>query len=98
MTATLDPRPIPPYAVQFWSDGQTIFAAIPHKQGAPYITKHPHSETGLASALRLLATRYSDASATTKYIPVRDFNAPKVGSVSQHANARDVLKRLGILR
>lgn len=88
-TDTLDPKPIPSYAIPFWSDGITIFCAVPAKGSTiPHIVKFPHSEVGIASALRLLATRYADVPATQQY------SAPMVQTKSIVAKIK--LRDLGI--
>lgn len=91
MTATLNPK-LPAYAVPFWTDGTTIFAAIPVK-GSPlqhHIIKYPYSSDGLHQALRLLASSHSEAPAAQR------FDSPAIIQTRTQI-ARAKLQALGII-
>lgn len=61
MNATMDPNPIPKFAITLWLTDHDIIAALPMTTGGdPYLMKFPLSEGGLRQALELLHIRKSE--------------------------------------
>lgn len=61
MNATMDPQPIPPWAITMWLSDHDIIAMLPMRDGGqPYLMKLPLSEGGLAKALNLLRERKAE--------------------------------------
>lgn len=68
MMGTLDPTPIPPYAVTcWWGDDGYIYVALPMTAGGiPYIMRHLASEGGLSAALEILRKRKHEVLSPTE--------------------------------
>lgn len=100
MTASVAKSAAPPYAIKVWADALNIYAEIP-SINSPYVATFRLSEGGLNSILNLLGAKHSTEGAGMVYtIPPQNLSkiVDKDGSSElQRANARDVLRRRGIL-
>lgn len=100
MTASVAKSAAPPYAVKVWADERNLYAEIP-SINAPYVATFALNEGGLSKALALLGAKHSTEGAGMVYT-IPPTNLSKVvdkdgSSEAQRANARDILRRRGIL-
>lgn len=84
----------PPNALLIWTDGLSIFTQLPGPGGLPMVIRNPLTTPGLSSTLGLIRTRALDCSAQT-YTPPEPANQP--GTHAQRENARDILRRRGMI-
>lgn len=97
MSATLDPDGIPPQALRIWTDGRSIFVAIPGEHG-PYITSYLYTQNGLGRALDLLGQHRLDYDYKGK-IPDGYLKPSKQpGTETQRAQAEAILRRMGVIK
>lgn len=84
----------PANALLLWTDNLSLFTQLPGPGGLPIVIRYPLTTSGLSSALGLIRTRAYDGLDHT-YTPSETPNQP--GTPAQRENAREVMKRLGII-
>jgi hypothetical protein len=100
---TFDPNGIPVYALTCWSDDNFVYVALPVVDGPHYIQKFSITDAGFQKALGVLRDNHRKAApkvigTTIAEHPKLRRMAPSQVTEEQKANAREVLRRLGIGR
>ena len=84
----------PANALLVWTDNLNIFTQLPGPGGLPVVIRYPLTNAGLSSCIGLIRTRAYDGG-DRQYTPPEPPNQP--GTPAQRENAREVLRRLGLL-
>jgi hypothetical protein len=101
MSAILDPKPIPAYAVSMWADENNAYMAIPMKGKSPFITKFPLTAAGLGEALAKMRNYHAPIPPKPVYTPPPQLTARVIArsplsNDRRLALATDILSRLMI--
>lgn len=94
MSANAASTAAPRNALLIWTDNLSLYVQLPGPGGLPTVIRYPITTAGLSSAVGLIRTRAYDGN-NRPYTPPEPFNQP--GTPAQRENAREVLRRLGIL-
>lgn len=86
----------PANALLIWTDNLSIFTQLPGPGGLPGVLRYPLTTAGLSSTLGLIRTRAYDGRGPGPGHSIPDPpNQP--GTPAQRKNAREVLRRLGVI-
>lgn len=84
----------PPSALLLWTDNLSLYVQLPGPDALPVVIRYPLTTAGLSSAIGLIRTRAYDGG-DRPYTPPQLPNLP--GTPAQRENAREVLRRLGVI-
>lgn len=97
MPASFAPSAAPANALLMWTDGRSIYIELPTREGLPpCVLSFRLSEQGLSKALAILCKHADVAGEPVLAAPMprKDY----VGTVSQHALAESILRKMRIVK
>jgi hypothetical protein len=86
----------PPNALLIWTDNLSLFTQLPGPNGLPVVIRYPLTATGLSSVLGIIRTRTYDSAAEGRWSEAISKSVGP-GTPAQRENAREVLKRMGMI-
>jgi len=87
----------PANALLIWTDNLSLYTQLPGPDGRPIVIRYPLTTAGLSQVLGIIRTRAYDSAAEGRWYGSGSNIPPGPGTPAQRENAREVLKRMGML-
>jgi hypothetical protein len=86
----------PANALLVWTDNLNIFTQLPGPDGRPVVIRYPMTTSGLSQVLGIIRTKSFDGAAEGRWYE-SGHHLPGPGTPAQRENAREVLRRMGMI-